>query len=571
MPSAALRRARPLAVALLIPLLSLAVAAIDPAPAPRVKDDKAVKPMTPVEMDKALIAEVKANTELMKNLQYLSDVIGPRLTGSKNLEKANKWTADKMREYGLENVKLESWEIPVGWERGPASMTIIEPETNRQLGLAAVGWTPGTKGKVTGEVVILRGRNRADLDYYKGKLKNAVVMMSPPPTIAPVTNLRYLGDPPPLPKKEDFFPPKKDEPKKDDPKKDEKKLELKKDGLSPISFEQPPAKDDPKKDDPKKDDPKKVEQKDLPPIGQAFMPTRELDAFLIAEGAACKLSCSSKPHGLLVAYGGWRGADRGEPEGMMPQVVVAHEHYSMLWRLASRPAPDVTKVEIQVSNKFIPGPITVFNTVGEVRGSEKPDEFVVVGAHLDSWDLGTGTTDNGTGTCVVLESARTVAALAKRGYPPKRTIRFCLFTGEEQGLYGSREYVKRHMEEMPKTSACLVHDTGTGKMIGWGLANRKESYKILEPELATLFELDGWRGCDLGFQGGSDHQSFDRRDVGVPGFCGRQEGDEYRLTHHTQTDTFDKAKPDNLNQGAQVMSVTCMRIANLPNLLPRER
>jgi hypothetical protein len=556
MPSAALRPARPLAAAgVLIPLLCLAVAAVDQAPAPRARDDKAAKPMTAVELDKALMAEVKGNSELMKNLQYMSDVIGPRLTGSKNTENANKWTADKMREYGLENVKLESWEIPVGWERGPASMTIVEPETNRQLALAAVGWTPGTKGKVTGEVVILRGRNRADLDRYKGKLKNAVVLMSPPPTIAPVTDMRYLGSPPPLPKKEDFFPPKKEEKKLD-----EKKLDLKKGGLSPIYFEQPP----------KKDDTKKAEQpRELPPIGQAFIPARELDAFLLAEGAACKLSSSSKPHGLLVAYGQWRGADRGEPEGMMPQVVLAHEHYSMLWRLASRPAPAVTRVEVQVTNKFIPGPITVFNTVGEIRGSEKPDEFVVIGAHLDSWDLGSGTTDNGTGSCVILETARVLSALAKRGYPPKRTIRFCLFTGEEQGLHGSRQYVIRHKEELPRISACLVHDHGTGRVIGFGLQGREAVYRVLEPELASLFELDGWRGCDLGRQGGTDHLPFEA--AGVPGFSCRQDTDEYRLTHHTQTDTFDKAKADNLNQGASVMSVTCVRIANLPELLPRQR
>src|SRR5580700_1728869 len=109
---------------------------------------------------------------------------------------------------------------------------------------------------------------------------------------------------------------------------------------------------------------------------------------------------------------------------------MVHEHYSMLYRLASR-TDAVTRVEVEIENKFIAGPITVYNTVGEVRGSEKPDEIVVVGAHLDSWDLGTGTTDNGTGSCVVLETARAVAALAAQGQRPKRTIRFILFTGEE--------------------------------------------------------------------------------------------------------------------------------------------
>ena len=139
-----------------------------------------------------------------------------------------------------------------------------------------------------------------------------------------------------------------------------------------------------------------------------------------------------------------------------------------------------------MDNKFIPGPVAVYNTVGEIRGTEKPDEFVVLGAHLDSWDLGQGTTDNGTGSCVVLEAAR---MLAKSGIRPKRTIRFVLFTGEEQGLHGSKEYVKRHKDEMAKTSMVLVHDTGTGRVVGIGLQGRAAIKPILEKELVSLKEL----------------------------------------------------------------------------------
>lgn len=567
-----------LLAALLLPMLCYSVAAVEPglAPAPRTARQDKPAPMSAVEIDKALLAEVKANSELMKNLEYLSDVIGPRLTGSKGMEKASKWTADKMKEYGLTNVNLEAWEIPVGWERGPCTLTIVEPDTNRNLTACSIGWTPGIKaGKVTGDVVILRGRNKADLEKYTGRLKNAIVMTRPPSNVAPVTDLRYLRAAPPLPNKAEYFIDpnalKKDDPKKDEPKKDGLKKEPLSLRFTPISHSEIQDKKDPPKkaDDPKKDDPKKNEPNpNDPPLGLSFgVSSRDLDAFLLREGAACKIADSGKPHGLLMAYGQWRPGDRGEPDDMIASLVVAHDHYAMLWRLASRPAPFVTKVEVECRNKFIPGPVTVFNTVGEVKGSEKPDEFVVCGAHLDSWDLASGTTDNGTGSCTVLETARTVSALAKRGYPPKRTIRFCLFTGEEQGLYGSREYVKRHKDEMPKTSVCLVHDTGTGRPLGWGLQGRHAVYQVLEPKLATLFELDGWRGCDLGGQGGSDHMSFEA--VGVPGFAARLEADEYRLTHHTQTDLFDKAKAANLIQGAQVMSVTSVRIANLPDLLPR--
>jgi hypothetical protein len=537
------------AAALLLPLLGFALTQIAPAadsaPAPR-PAGIAFKPvkaaLTATELDTALLAEVKDKSEVMKNLQHLSDVIGPRLTGSKQLERANEWAAEKMKEYGLENVKLEPWEIPIGWERGPALLTVVEPDTKVRCPMAAVGWTPGTDGKVTGEVVLLQLRTKADFEKYKGKLKNAVVISSPPSNPAPITDTKY-GPLPPAPKKKDD---KKDEPKK---------------ALSPESVvadvEQP-----------------KEEKKEQPKVqpGASVSPLiggKDLEDFLKAEGVACKLTdagIGSKTHGLLMAIGQWRAGDRAA-QAQVPSAVIPHENYAMLYRLAMRPAPAVTKVEVQIEAKFIPGPITVFNTVGEVKGSEKPDEFVVIGAHLDSWDLGTGTMDNGTGSCIVLETARAVAALAKAGHPPKRTIRFCLFTGEEQGLHGSKEYVKKHAEEMAKTSLAIVHDTGTGKVTGFATQNQPKLIDILEPELKSLAGMDGWAGLDAGYLFGSDHQSFGS--AGVAGFACRQDIDEYRYTHHSQTDTFDHAKAPNLIQGAQVLAVTSVRVANMPELLPR--
>ncbi|MBM3982290.1 MAG: M20/M25/M40 family metallo-hydrolase [Planctomycetes bacterium] len=509
--------------------------AVDVAPAPR-----AAVPATPAEIDRALLAEIKARSELMKNLEHLSDRIGGRLTGSASLEKANRWTADKMKAYGLENVRLEPWEIPYGWERGKAEMKLIEPNTGRTLSIASRGWTAGTKGKVTGDVVLLKARSKAELQAYKGKLKNATVLLSPPANVKPVTDLSYLE---PAPKKVD---PKKDEPKKDEPKKDEPKKGPKIDeAYSDIGGGS-------------------WLREELQP-GNAFL--TEIFAFLKEEGAACEVTDSPKPYNLLVTTGGWGTRDRATAESGVPRVFMAHEHYLLLYRLASR-EKEVTRVEVEISNKFVPGPVEVFNTIGEVRGSEKPDEIVVVGAHLDSWELASGTTDNGTGSCVVLETARAVAALAKAGHRPKRTIRFCLFTGEEQGLYGSRKYVEKYKADLPKHSVALVHDTGTGKVKGFGLQGRTGLLKVLDPELVSLKGLDGWVGLDAGRLRGSDHESFD--DKGVPGFACRQENDEYRLTHHTQADTFDKAREPNLIQGAQVMAVTAVRIANLPDLLPRK-
>ena len=151
----------------------------------------------------------------------------------------------------------------------------------------------------------------------------------------------------------------------------------------------------------------------------------------------------------------------------------------------------------------------------------------------------------------------------------KRTIRFVLFTGEEQGLFGSKSYVKKHEAEMPKTSMALVHDTGTGMVMGMNLMGRDAVKKVLDPQLESLQKLDGWKETSTRSSGGTDHLPFEA--AGVPGFSCQQDMDEYRLTHHTQTDTFDHVKIPNLVQGAQVMAIAAMRVANLPELLPREK
>jgi hypothetical protein len=520
----------PLALLALLPLIP--ATAFDTAPAPALQADAQA-------LDKKILAEAKSGSEIMANLTYLSDVIGPRLTGSAALKRANEWTADKMRSYGLSNVHLEGWTIPMGWERGTASVRLIEPSFGRPLTVAALGWTPGTNGRVEGDVVVMSARSSADLAAYKGKLKNAIVLRGTPATIRPVTDssLGFGGG------------GRAAAASKQDGKQDGKQAAAPagRGGAGEPGSVNPLGPD---------------QMRNM----QTMMSFRkELSDFLKAEGAAVLMMDAGKPHGLLVTTGGWRGDDRASAGDPLPSVFVAHEHYALLHRLASRPAPARTRVEVEISNKFIPGPVPVYNTVGEIPGSEKPDEFVVLGAHLDSWDLGQGTTDNGTGTSVVLEAAR---ILAHSGLRPKRTIRFALFTGEEQGLHGSKEYVKRHKDELPKTSMALVHDTGTGKVVGIGLQGRASIKPVLEPELASLKEL-GVTDINLRGMGGSDHMSFDQ--AGVPGFAVQQDPAEYRFSHHSQSDTLDKAREPDLVQGAQVLAVTALRVANLPALLPRDK
>jgi hypothetical protein len=482
-------------------------------------------------LDKQIIAEAQKGSEIMANLGYLSDMIGPRLTGSPALKRANDWAAEKMKSYGLRNVHLEPWTIPVGWERGTAYARIIEPDNGRSLLIASMGWSPGTKGKVEGDVVIVKAKNSKELAEYKGKLKNAIVLQGPPATVRPIT---ATGPGPMMggdgPRRGAGAPSGPGAPTPGGP------------GGPPDGF-----------------------RRERGNFQQVMAFRREMSDFLRAEGATCVLRDAGKPHGLLTVTGGWRGNDRVSGPDPIPDAFVAHEHYALLHRLATRPAPARTRVEIEITNKIIPGPITVYNTVGEIPGSEKPDEVVIVGAHLDSWDLAQGTTDNGTGTCAVLETART---LVRAGVKPKRTIRFCLFTGEEQGLYGSKAYVQQHKEELPKISLCLVHDTGTGKVVGLGVQGRESVKNVLDAELASLKDL-GFKEINLRGMGGSDHASFEQ--AGVPGFAVQQDMTEYNLTHHSQSDTLDKAREPDLTEGVQVMAVTAVRVANLPNLLPRDK
>jgi hypothetical protein len=492
---------------LALAILAVAPVALAQAPAPP-KDDQAR-----LTLDRRILDDARKGSEIVTNLSYLSDMIGPRLTGSANLKRATEWAAARMKAYGLSDVRLEPWTIPEGWQRGHARARVIEPETGRTLSIASMGWSPGTPGKIECDVVIIKADSIKDLEQYQGKLKGAVVLSGAPAKLKPLEEMVKATEP--LAFGGPFAGGGGGQPKK--------------------SFEEM----------------------------RAFQKARS--EFLVKEGAAAILSDAGKHFGLLFTTGSWQGKDRPSATSRIPTASVSHNHYEMLWRLASRPAPAKTRIELDISNTFVPGPIIVHNVIGELKGSERPDEFVVIGAHLDSWDLGQGTTDNGTGTCIVLESAR---LLARCGTPPRRTIRFCLFTGEEQGLHGSQAYVQKHKDELAKTSVCIVHDTGTGKVIGLGSGARPVLKAQLEAELATLKEI-GLTDFLKRSGGGSDHVSFEK--AGVPGFHLQQQVATYRFTHHSEADTLDRAQEADLIQGAQVMAVTAMRLANLEELLSREK
>jgi len=450
--------------------------------------------------DAKLLAEIRDHNELMANAEHLSDVIGPRLTGSAAQRSASDWAEQQFQKYGLVNIHQEVWTISHAWTRGSAEASIVSPIA-RRIAVASAGWAPGTDGLAQGPVVRVAAASPADLDRYRGKLAGAIVVLDEP---QPITPPYARGHP-------------------------------------PVQFElQAPY----------------GEPSDKESSAGPFAKTRL--KFLQTEGVRAILRDSEKPYNLLDMSNGSAGDYQ---PGLVPTAFLSHEDYALIWRLLRR---GEVRMQLALSNSFSPGPAKTSNTVAEIRGAEKPDEVVILGAHIDSWDLGSGSTDNGTGVVIVLEAAR---ALAKLSPAPKRTIRFILFSGEEQGLVGSSRYVDQHQNELAKISGILVDDTGTGPVVAIGthenysdiaatqqiLAPIASPLHLLEPKLSRTF--------------GSDYAPFNA--ASVPAFSCIGDGPEYSETHHSQTDTLDKVSEAGMIQSAQLMAAWAFNAAEYPSLLPR--
>jgi hypothetical protein len=466
--------------------------------------------------DKKIIADT-ANSQLMKNLEYLCDVIGPRVTGSDALKRANEWTAERFKEYGLENVHLENWKFGVQWTRGESTARLLEPRVS-PLTVAQMAWTPGTNGPVTGPVVLVDIKKAEDTVKYVGKLKNAFVLLGPPSDLPAVPRVSPLRLP------DTVAPPRQRPPM---------------DSAMVQRFRR----------------------------GGGLRDT--INRILRDEGIACIIRDADKDQGLLnmtgspanVAGMGFQRPGAPPPAPPMTTVFMTHEHYALLYRLLQR--GENVRMEMNLRCSFGAEPVDAYNTVADIRGTEKPDEMVMIGGHLDSWDLAPGATDDGTGTMAILEVARTLKAI---GATPKRTIRFVMFSGEEEGLLGSRAYVQSHLADTTKISACFVMDIGSGKLRGIALQGRENVKPIMDSILAP-FKSMGVIDVNLRNQGGTDHLSFDR--VGIPGFSFIQDPLEYGKTHHSQTDTFDHVSKDDVYEATIVMASTVLKVANLPDMLPR--
>src|SRR3954471_5390090 len=339
-------------------------------------------------------------SQVMDVSSWLTDVHGPRLTGSPNVQKAAEWAAAKMKEWGLQNVKLEPWTDRNGFDRGWTNekfyMAAVEPQAFPIPG-TPTGWTPGTNGLVRGEVVLVTETTQEDLQKYAGKLKGKWILTQPAPDVAAFWNPPATRTTP-----EELA-----------------RLELGNNPGPEFGVANPNA------------DGRGGRGGGRGGFGQGGFNRND---WFKTEGAAGLLSTAPRGHGVYT-IGGNRATD---PANALPQIAIPAEQYGRMARMLARNVP--VTIEADIKNTYTPNP-PMFNIVGEIPGTDKADELVMLGAHFDSWHASTGATDNAAGSAAMMEAMR---ILKQSGVRLRRTVRIGLWTGEEQGLLGSRDYVTRH-------------------------------------------------------------------------------------------------------------------------------
>ena len=502
----------------------------------------------PVDLDMVnrIRAEAFHHSKVMETLAHLTEDIGPRLTNSPQMARANAWTRQQFEAWGLSNVHDEAFDdFGRGWEFDAASVTLLAP---RAMPLSALpkAWTPGTSGPVEGEAMKVTIKSKEDLDSYKGKLAGKILLLDD-------AREYKRGD------------------AADSQRHDDASLA----GLS--TFDLP--RDRSGRGDWTK---RYAERQEL---------TQAMNQFFIDEGVLATIGVSSRDDGVIrVAGGGSRKA--GEPVGV-PELVMITEHYNPLVRALD--AGKTVKLRVDVQARFTddsnqPG----YNTIAEIPGSgPKAREIVMLGAHMDSWHGGTGASDNGAGVAVMMEAMRILKTL---GAKPKRTIRIALWSGEEQGLIGSREYVKQHFASYPEPtdpeqkklpeflrkpagalqktadydrfSAYFNMDNGSGRFRGIYAQENSAVVPIFQAWLAPFNDV-GATTVVTRNTGSTDHVSFDS--VGLPGFQFIQDALDYSSNvHHSNLDTLDHAEADDLKQAAAIAASFAWHAAMREERLPRK-
>jgi carboxypeptidase Q len=452
------------------------------------------------------------HSQIPELARHLTDVIGPRLTGSSGMKVANEWTAATLRSWGLEGVTIEPWgQFGRGWENVAYEGRILTPFSQAMPGQPS-GWTGSTRGRITAPVVVVEG-GIDSVAKYGAKLRGALVLLAPPRATPPEFQQRDRRAP-----LDSLFAPTSPRPS----------VRV---GWDTLLL--------------------RVQKQ------QAHQ-----DSLLRSAGVAGVISGSGSPYGTIRGGGDWSATNPRSPIPV-PAVVIAQEQYNEIYRNVTNGVP--VRIQLNVQNRFLTDDLNAYNTLGDIRGTDKPDEYVMIGAHLDSWHYGTGATDNAAGSVVMMEAMRILKTL---NLHPRRTIRIALWSGEEEGIYGSRNWVAKHPDMIPRISAYLNLDNGTGRIRGiWDQSNER-AVPIFEQILWPFRDL-GVMAVRRGNTGSTDHVSFD--DAGIPGFNFIQDPIEYSLrTHHSSNDVYDHLVLDDLKQAAVVVAATAYELANRDEMFPRK-
>lgn len=481
--------------------------------------------------------EATDRSQIMKTIEVLTDLYGPRLTGSPNLRHAQDWIVQQATSWGLANAHLEPWDFgQPGWQNERLSVHLVAPVKDA-LVVEALAWTPGTPGPVTAQTILVEPptqQTQAALDTFfatwRGTLKGKAVLMGQP-------------------------------------------------ARQDVAFESPEK----RRDDgamraryANDDAPGPGGPPPAPPAPPAGTPARltadqfaeQLNVFLVKEGAVLRLNDAGRAHGQIRAFNN-RSFDVAKA---VPTIVVRNEDFGRIARLMA--GGQTVSIEATIVNQTYPEGRTQHNVIAELPGTDKASEVVMLGGHLDSWHSATGATDNAVGVSVMLEAIRILKAIDAK---PRRTIRVALWSGEEQGLRGSAAYVAQHFGsfENPKPeydnfSAYFNVDSGTGRARGLTVFGPPAAAQLLR-QLVAPFATDGVMGATTTRsrnRGGSDHTSFN--EAGLPGVSVNQDPIEYDShTWHTNLDTYERIVESDVKQAAMTVATAVYHLAMRDDKVPR--
>ncbi|MBE9585677.1 M20/M25/M40 family metallo-hydrolase [Mucilaginibacter sp. JRF] len=487
-------------------------------------------------VDAAMVQKIREEglqrSKVMETAFYLTDVSGPRLAASPGLKRAQNWAVSQFTKWGLANAKREPWgKFGKGWEVQKNYAAITVPYYHAIIAIPKA-WTPGTNGAIKSEVILIKADTITDLDKYKGKLQGKAVIFDVATTIKPGFTAdaeRYADST--LTKMAEAKPQARQQ--------------------RPANFATSPQ---------------------FAAMRRARAMRTAINEFLKTENVGLILSMARGTDGTVFTTNGASYADTAK--AVAPELETSGEDYLRIVRLIK--GGQKVELEADIKTQFFTEDMQEYNVIAEIPGTDKKlkDQVVMIGGHLDSWHAATGATDNAAGSAVMMEAMRILKAV---GFKPKRTIRIALWSAEEQGLHGSRNYVLNHlgdpktmklMPEQKKISAYYNLDNGTGKIRGIYLQGDSAAAPIFQAWLDPFKDL-GAGTVTVGNTGGTDHLAFDA--VGIPGFQFIQDPLDYGTrTHHSNQDTYDRLVEDDLKQAATIIASFVYHTAQRTEMIPRK-